>query len=68
MNKTASRNHHWVWSEVGEKRWDEIRQGKYEPRKAGTPVYEHFRYTVPKAWVDEGYVREALIEGQMELF
>jgi hypothetical protein len=68
MNKTASPNHHWVWTEIGSKHWDEIRQGQHEPRKADTPVYDHYRYTVPKSWVEQGYVREAPIEGQLSLF
>lgn len=67
MNKTASPNHHWVWTEAGEERWDEIRE-QHAPRLANTPVYDHYRYTVPLSWVEKGYVREVPVEGQLELW
>ena len=58
MNKVAKT--HWVWTDLAE--------SLHPDRKAGTPVYEHYRHYVPRSWHDKGYVIDAEdCEGQVEL-
>jgi len=58
MNKVAKT--HWVWTELTE--------SLHPDRKAGTPVYEHYRQYVPRLWYEKGYVVDAEdCEGQVEL-
>lgn len=49
----------WVWTQKGEERWNQIKHEKgydeAEERRAGTPVYEHFKNFVPALWVVKGW-------------
>ena len=50
----------WVWTELTE--------SLHPDRKAGEPVYDHYRKTVHRSWVEKGYVVDASeIEGQHAL-
>ncbi|WP_127580890.1 hypothetical protein [Paenibacillus koleovorans] len=67
MNRTAQKGHHWVWTDLTES----LRGIKYpetDIRLSGQPVHEHYLTTCPLSWVEKGYVREAQIDGQLELF
>lgn len=67
MNRTVQKGNQWVWTELTEF----LRGVKYpmtEIRKAGQPVMEWRRQTVPASWVEKGYVQESPIEGQLTLF
>lgn len=67
MNRTVSPNNQWVWTALTES----LRGARYpvtEIRKAGDPVFQRYRETVPASWVEKGYVAETPIEGQMTLF
>lgn len=67
MNRMATPNHQWVWTELTESLRG-IRYPNMDIRKAGQPIHEHYRTCCPRSWVEKGYVREMMIEGQMVLF
>jgi hypothetical protein len=46
--------------------WTSLSETMHPDRKAGEPVYEHYRNTVPLSWYEKGYVKED--EGQIDLF
>jgi hypothetical protein len=50
----------WVWTQKGEERWNQVKAAEeYEERRAGTPVYEHYKNLVPALWVVKGYVMDS---------
>lgn len=60
MNKIASHDHQWVWTEKTEKLRG-IAYPESEVRKAGQPVPGWWQKSCPKTWVVKGYVEEALM-------
>lgn len=67
----SSTETHWQWTAVAEAKWD---KHHIEPRRAGQSLMIRDnsgewvkRQTVPRSWVDKGYVQEADGE-QLELF
>ena len=39
-------------------RWTKLTESIYPVRKAGEPVYPHYREMVPRSWVEQGYVEQ----------
>lgn len=58
MNKTASVDHEWVWTELTESPRG-IKYPASEIRQNGGTVWENYRTSCPLSWVEKGYVREA---------
>jgi hypothetical protein len=55
MNAQTKKGYVWAWTDKAEERSKEI---EIYDRKAGEPIYEHYRKSCPRSWVLKGYVEQ----------
>lgn len=69
IGKLSHTQTHWVYTQKG---YEHIKQklpnADHKWWEPGKPVPEHYRQSCPMWWTYNGWVEEAVVEGQLTLF